>query len=435
MIATPAVTVFDVSNSYTLTSRVIGAVCRTTLQPGEFGRATASVDLLNNDGALTPNGGGTYSTLDWFATGLRIQATTSQGTANCFDGVITSFELVDDGKNSYVRLGAVDGFSLAGSTQCQISYSGAGVEAIATTWIRLFYVGNSWLTTTVALPRLNAASSTATASDKSLTVVAMQLGTWTASGRSADFLSNTIMPAGPNFAWPTTIESSGLLTNYKFTGTSLYPLRNNLPSTGVALKYVFSQNPTTNQLPIQNLERGFNSDDLLNTSNVTSVPQMDTSTVTASSTNSASVSKFGTRASSFTTLMTSKPGVLSAVPEGSTQSIADRWANTYSSTNFVTQRLTVSDSAMRGLNLTNSGSVTAYRDLLDCEASLLQLSQITFTPTGAASSTTEYCITMGREIQFTLDDVRINVDFMIATRSAFVLNSSVLGVLDSNRLG
>lgn len=134
----------------------------------------------------------------------------------------------------------------------------------------------------------------------------------------------------------------------------------------------------------------------------------------------------------------SATGATAQAPGSSTSTaagnVAQRWAWTYSDVNFVTDSVVVTDSAITG-NANNASSIAAYNKLLDHSQALLQLALVQYTPTGGASEQTDTVITIGREIQFTTDDVRIRVKFMVADRSAFILDNSQLGVLDQNRLG
>ena len=61
---------------------------------------------------------------------------------------------------------------------------------------------------------------------------------------------------------------------------------------------------------------------------------------------------------------------------------------------------------------------------------------VKYTPTGNSTQITDPVVITGRNIQGTPDDLRIQVMFRSAQDyQSFVLDSSVLGVLDQNRLG
>lgn len=102
------------------TSRVKSLKVDNQAYLGKVGRTIAKVVLDNNDGALTPEGGGTYGTKDWFSEPLHIIArigtsfpapieATDFGRDNpYFSGPINDFIFHDDGYESTVTLQAVD---------------------------------------------------------------------------------------------------------------------------------------------------------------------------------------------------------------------------------------------------------------------------------------------------------------------------------------
>ena len=101
------------------TSRVISLKVDNQAYLGKVGRTITQVVLDNNDGALTPEGGGTYTSKDWFAEPLHVVARmgtsepppiiTGGGSKNpYFSGPINDFNFFDDGYKSTVTLTAVD---------------------------------------------------------------------------------------------------------------------------------------------------------------------------------------------------------------------------------------------------------------------------------------------------------------------------------------
>lgn len=433
MIATITITIFNNSTSYDLTSRTYGASCKTNCAPGQFGRSTATFSFLNNDGAMTPGAGGTYSSIDWFATAIKITFSTSQGSGTCFAGIITDYELIDNGTNSYVQIQAVDGFTIGGSTATTVATGAGTYGGTVTYWINSFFNGNTTIINSVGMPKLGASASTAAGTDIGLVSTGLATKSWSATGRASDFVNNTIMPAGPNFAWPTTITTGGTVI-YNYNTANLYPLRST-PSVGLT----FAEMPGTGELPILNLTRDFNVDDLLNDCTLQTIPIVfDASSYSDTESNTTSQAAYGTRTISMTSIMggnvtgvdSQRPGSVNT----SAGTVAQRWAYTYSDVDFVTMSLIVTDSSIQG-NANNASSIAAYNKILDVSNALLQLSLVQYTPTGAASEQTDTVITMGREIQFTPSDVRVKLNFMVADRSAFILDNNQLGVLDQNRLG
>ena len=105
------------------TSRCTEFTTSVSAPVGVFGSSEATIRLLNNDGALTPNGGGTYQNTDWFNWGVYIENevydTAMEGyypNEQIFSGVISRFNLYDDGRESYVEFTAVDAFGKLSQT-------------------------------------------------------------------------------------------------------------------------------------------------------------------------------------------------------------------------------------------------------------------------------------------------------------------------------
>lgn len=99
-----------------LTSITTGFSTSMSVPYGQIGSSSLTLTLTNQDGALTPNGGGTYQSVDWFAKALIIEAVCADSaTANTvgfvFAGLITDFVLEDDGSESIVTITAVDALS------------------------------------------------------------------------------------------------------------------------------------------------------------------------------------------------------------------------------------------------------------------------------------------------------------------------------------
>ena len=107
----------SVASPTDFSSRVLSMSIDQSVDVNVVGRGSCSITLLNKDGALTPNGGGTYSTTDWFAQGVFVSSLTNIGAGNTktavFHGIIVDFDLVDDGVFSTVTITAQDGLTIA----------------------------------------------------------------------------------------------------------------------------------------------------------------------------------------------------------------------------------------------------------------------------------------------------------------------------------
>ena len=120
-----AVTAYGTADdSIDFTSRVLSIKVDTEIGLGEIGRTSVEVELDNNDGALSPDGSGTYGSYNWLAQPLFIVA--RAGTSNppdrletdalglkapFFGGPIVKFDYQDDGFTSKITLQAMDWLS------------------------------------------------------------------------------------------------------------------------------------------------------------------------------------------------------------------------------------------------------------------------------------------------------------------------------------
>jgi hypothetical protein len=129
------------ADSVDFTSRMRGFTADFTISLGDIGTGTVTVELDNSDGALTPGGGGTYGSLDWFAQPLFLvpsaglsdpPAGVNQGAAYpfntpTFSGQVGDFRYTDDGFASTVTIIAYDWLTLVGRLSFQSSYTRTSV--------------------------------------------------------------------------------------------------------------------------------------------------------------------------------------------------------------------------------------------------------------------------------------------------------------------
>ena len=112
------------ADSIDFTSRVLSIKVDHEIGLGEIGRSNVEVVLENNDGALSPDGSGTYGSYDWLAQPLfiiaragtsnppdRLEADSLGLKAPFFGGPIVKFDYQDDGFTSTVTLEATDWLS------------------------------------------------------------------------------------------------------------------------------------------------------------------------------------------------------------------------------------------------------------------------------------------------------------------------------------
>ena len=64
----------DFTSDIDFTSRTLGFSTEMDVPYGSVGTSSLTLTLLNNDGALTPSGGGTYTSTDWFQKAIIVDA-------------------------------------------------------------------------------------------------------------------------------------------------------------------------------------------------------------------------------------------------------------------------------------------------------------------------------------------------------------------------
>lgn len=106
----------SISAPTNFTSRVMSMNINQSVDVNVIGRGVCVITLLNKDGALTPGGGGTYGTTDWFSQGVYVSVDVSGTSVTTFHGVVVDFDLKDDGVFSTVTITALDGLTVAAKT-------------------------------------------------------------------------------------------------------------------------------------------------------------------------------------------------------------------------------------------------------------------------------------------------------------------------------
>lgn len=396
---------------------------------------SCSITLDNFDGALTPGAGGTYSAVNWFEQGIFITCTVNgTDTAQVFHGIVDDFDLVDDGVTSYVRIGGSDWLTILARTYTNQSLSSSVLpyiwhERIWATSVdatRQFIAGPPNV-----LPKLgkdvgdNAFEIPAYGA-RTANVYApgtVYLGDyWNASAALQDIYIGNHQAGVPSVIWPT------IIAPYTFTGVdyAMYEfviVGDSLSRVDAnATEFVFTEGtPAAGELPLGNLDRGFNIDNVYNDVKITSV----FTTNTQKSEVVTSKRAIGARSLYASTS--------SMTDDADVQRMADNITSRFSNVHFMARTIKLDSAQFAD---TNSASKEELAQLLDVRYGLWQQATVTYTPTGAGSPTTDNCVISGRTIQATPGRTTITLDLLPAQDyQSFVLDSSTLGVLDTNRLG
>lgn len=395
-----------------LTSRVTGFQTSLELRTNAMGTARATVTLRNDDGALTPGAGGTYSSTDWFANLLRIDWTVSDGTNNAypgtFDGIITNFDLTDNGVQSSVTLTAVDTFSVGGRFR-------PSTVATFTSQLPTTYLSAAATTAAFAGAWPGASlGATVTFGNFGNTYNRNVRSETTLSGMTfADLVSNVVIPGVRGWAWPRDVESSlGVGHNAELvagTKNSTY-----------LTTYAFGDAPVSGTtLPYQVLKQGWTNDRMVNTVAITS---LRTGATEQTVTNTTASGKYGSRTAVYK----------QAAADTNTQAltVATEMVTRYKDPRFIPLELQFTSSNITAYAANATYERVAQLLSYDCP---LDLVEINWTPAGG-SPLYARCIIVGRKIAFTYDR-GTTVTLQLASWSdntEWIIGTSMLGY---DRLG
>ena len=399
------------------TSRIMSMSISQQVDVNEIGRGQCVITLLNKDGALTPGGGGTYSSTDWFAQGVYVNAKTSVGAGDTsidvFDGVIVDFDLVDDGVYSTVTIVALDGLTVAAKT--------VGSQIANATFNYKQAYDALVDRNGIVFPRLGRTNA------EGIVTYEWSASTWTVVQNSgdtiypstyADALQTYLIPTVSDVTWPTNITATGTVANYNIISLGYDATR----SSANRVTYTFEPSGSISgtDLPFDDdgFQQAFNNDTLINQAQIQGVSSGQT---VQTSTNSSNTS-YGNRTVQYLAVLT----------ESDQKSLdqATLLTNRYGTSRFnpVTIRTTASMVKARAADAAEG----TWRKLLGIATGIWQRTEITWQGSGA-SSQTAYCVIKGRQINVTPQDTVVTL--MLgnwADNHAFILDTDQL---DVDRLG
>ena len=413
------------------TSRATGFSSRLRADIAELGSASCMITLDNNDGELTPGGGGTYSSWDWHSKAVFISATVGAHTPTIFHGLVTDFRLDDDGVNSFVQIVAQDFMTVGGRAVQTQEVTGIALGAdvgdlISFTFDRVLveFGGGATLDFSgVPLPQWGLPFKYTQREGYPPVGVPYSPELVGEERVASDWLVTSVMPAGPAVAWPTTITVSGVGSGTTATYSFAYAQQSLI--TSQRYTYTFAEDTASGELPFRNLQRGWTVDDLITKATVAGDPYSGPATeITVTNTDAESL--YGERAVQFTDI------VLPSLPttESEAQAVAERYANARSRSAFVVQSLQVTSKMCDGYVGGSAASEQMWAELLDSFSGMWQVATVEFTPAGTSTTITEPVVIWGRQIDATAEDVRVTLSFYpVQYTCAFVLDDDVLGVL------
>lgn len=420
-----------VASPTNFTSRVLSMSISQQVDVNVIGRGICRITLLNKDGALTPGGGGTYSSTDWFAQGVFISALTKiAGTVDpevnspVFHGVVTDFDLIDDGVYSTVTITAQDGLTVGGrSSIAYVDYIIGRPNIYSNVLALNMTRGVTALGGTYPLyPLLGESNSAGSVTDigRANSYSSQELSLYTSSTTYADLWQQSLIPTANDVCYATTIErqtSPTVLSLYNVNSIPYVTTR----SVAQSVDFEFVQTPSGTKLPLENdtFQQAFNKDNLINKA-IVGRSSGPAASYTATASNATT---YATRQVQFTETMLKDDGI--QLPQA-----ADRLVNRYSTPRFNPESLSLT--ARQVSKYVSDFGLDNWRSLLDIRTGLWQKASVTWTGSGASSQTAD-CVIKGRQINVTPDNAVVTLTLGNWTDNhAFILNTDKL---NTDRLG
>jgi hypothetical protein len=425
----------DIGGLTDITSYVTDFVVDLNANIGSAGRSTCQITINNNGGQFTPNGSGTYASVNWFKQAVVISCTGAGLTESVFVGLIQDFEIIQASpKQSVVSIQGLDFLSIAGRSSNQLLDTGGGYTLRLNTFVDSFFNPSYAYAQTAATPTMGS-----TTSLNSRTTTTMVTDTVTAcstsgltQGTLGDWLNNQALPTGPATAYATnyTITSDRWFWNCDSIDSTLNRTTRAYTTTMVD----GSSALTTGQVPFDQINVGFQQDELTNQCYAN--PLTTFSPLAAvTSTNTTSQNEYGVRARSYATCIPST--FFNTITYGNQfmNTVANFWANRYGTVRYIPDRITTSYKLLRARAVDDGAALQAFIRLLSSGSAVWNRQAITYKGAGMASSATFQTVNTGRRIYATPSDTRIELTLVAGVdNQSFQLDSSTYGVLDTNRL-
>jgi len=384
----------------------------TDLDCGIFtmGQASASFTVKNFDNAFTPNAGGTYATTNWFGSRFLLRMEIDGITTTLFDGICIDFSIDSGYEDSKASFTCVDAFQMASNTQTNL-FSITSFETMS--------VKIAGLLNQAKFPVLGKVSSSASfrsigASSGSVT----EYGGST-TGAVSDLLNGQLIPSSASISWP--VKTIQVLFGGPFTYESVILYETPLKNTQQGPYYMYGSDitPVTGSMPFQVLTASYVRADFA------TAAQSKVGSTTMIVPNGADENLFGIRVIEWPLLMTSTVG-----QQYQTGALGSRW-NTLE---YVPTNIQVKLSQIKSLQ--DASVNTAFRKLLDMESGIWERLELKYKPVGTSTTVTTQNIISGRTISGTPEDMIVS----LRTKpwynwSAFILDNSFEGILDTSRLG
>lgn len=428
----------DIGGLFDITSYVFDTSIDMNANIGSAGRTTCSITLNNNGGQFTPDGAGTYGSVNWFKQAIIVSCTGGGLTEFAFVGLLQDFDVDQQStKESTVTITAIDFLSISGRSSNQLNDSGNSYRLQYKDFVESFFNPSFSYAQTSSTPTMGSTTSLnsrVTATIVSDTVTAV-ITSGLQNGTLGDWLNNQALPTGPATTFMTdyTITADRWFWNCNIIDSSLNRTTNAYSTTLVDGSAAL----TSGQIAFNEIDVGFQLDTLTNQCYIEPLPARTPPTLPQPVTaiDSSSQANYGVRARSYQTCIPSVLYQLTVYGNQFVETAANFWANRYSTIRYIPSRVITSYSTLRGSSVDDGVAMQAFVRLLSAKTALWNRQAITYKGAGMASSQTTQTVTTGRKIMITPSDTRVELTVVSGIdNQSLELDSSTYGILDTNRL-
>jgi len=393
---------------------------------GVAGRSTAKIVLNNNTGAFTPNGTGTYSSVDWFKQGFIIENKSSTGAyVTSFCGMVSDVNIeVISIKESRFTLTLVDIMTIAGRSTATTSYAASTLATQAWQALGLMFNGYTFggivYYSGVDMPYIGETNESEAVTFCLTDALTNVTNDDFPAGRVGDWINNNLLVTGPGTAFCTDLKTSaGKFLWYIYYID--YPLNRT-----DALTYVFSDASAalvSGEIPYEAIDVQFNFDQVVNSCTAQDQRSFYTQTT---ATDTVSTAKYGIRNVAFNSTCTEA--------QADVDRVAYFWSNRYGTSRYTVKRIKTSLSTLKKA-VDNGVADQAFSKLLTANYGVWQRARVDYVAPGLSTQTTEQLMIRKISISITPSDTDVVIELLPGVdNQSFELNSSTYGILDTNRL-
>lgn len=434
----------DAATTYDFTDRLQGFDITQEVHPARLGRGEALFRFSNFDGALTPNGSGTYANVDWGKTLFTLYCLPPADSHTVFFGFVADFTVTDNGVASYVDFTCDDPYAVIG--RGLIESGGYSLTAyfgsIPYTIEDLINSGATPKTAAgVKMPTIGQTDAEAEIIDVGLTPATVFYTRFNCDGRISERIANGLLPATAGVFWPGDYRTASGTVYWRAycVGEGLSADMREAGPGGSRIEYTITENPTgaAQELALDTLQTGHNLSEITNAVEIKVQALQNIAAAEYQSLNTTSADQYGERGAAWPNHFEGRRPQGNDPQPGPDPTAIDMTEYADALTNrFSEYRYTAQTATTRQTLNTSSNAQAAFGYLCDIRWGQWAPITVKYTPTGAASQISDVCVIGRRRLRGTPSDVTVELGLLPAIDyQSLVLDSNMLGTLNENRLG